>query len=478
MAEASGPSDEISVVVNADRLVPSIETTTSEHEESPVRSTRYVLVTLGAVCCQMSAGIILSGLSMFTDKIRADLWPNGELSRARVQTFFTVLLLVAIVVMPIAGRLIGRLGGRKLLFIGGTISSLGLAGLSTVHGMGGLYLFGAITGLGFGMSVNYVPIILVNTWFHKFKGLAMGVVVAGTGLGGILSSLVFSNTNPPVSEGGLGWRTSMLIGAGLYALFCLLPAWLLVVNKPADVGLPVYGETEVDRAGSDGHGLAVTGARQGLRVGEALRSGWFWMLYAMVVLLGIYYAMGQITQPFFVNQETYPGSGMTPTLVGTLMTAQMIGVLMAKPLLGILIEAIGMIKAMAILMVAHAIAGYLLGTILYPASAWIFVVIWLVGAGFAIGSLTPPLVCGMAFGQRDYAAIYGVLGSAYSLGLAVGAVLWSAIGTIGVPPDQPWRLYREAMKWCWVLSIVILGGYLLAIRGGQATQRQLHGVKE
>ncbi|WP_341729726.1 MFS transporter [Brooklawnia sp.] len=441
-----------------------------------VRSARYASVTIGAVCCQISAGVVLSGLSMFTDQIRADLWPDGELSRAHVQTYFTVLLLVAIAMMPIAGRLIGRVGGRRLLFIGGTISSLGLAGLSTAHGMAGLYLFGAITGLGFGMSVNYVPIIVVNSWFHKFKGVVMGVVVAGTGLGGIMSSLVFSNTNPPISEGGLGWRTSLLIGAGLYALFCLVPAWLLVVNKPSDLGLPVYGKpaalaTSV-KAGTD---RDVAAAVSGLRLGEALRSGWFWLLYAMVVLLGVYYAMGQITQPFFVNQQSYPGSGMTPALAGTLMTAQMIGLIMAKPLLGLLIEGIGMVKAMAILMAVHAGAGYLLGTIVYPASAWIFVVIGLVGAGFAIGSLTPPLVCGLAFGQRDYPAIYGVLGSAYSLGLAVGAVLWSAVGTIGADPDQPWQLYRGAMKWCWVLSIVVLGGYLLAIRGGQAAQRRNPG---
>ena len=340
-----------------------------------------------------------------------------------------MLLLVAIAMMPIAGRLIGRWGGRRLLLIGGTISSLGLAAMSTAQGMGGLYAFAIITGLGFGMSVNYVPVILVNSWFHKHKGVIMGVTVAGTGLGGILSSLVFTKTNQPVSEGGLGWRASMLIGAGLYAFFCLVPAWLLVVNKPSDVGLPIYGKAAV--------GVDVATVRvgevpveqvPGLRLGQALRSGWFWLLYAMVTLLGVFCAMGQITQPFFINQQTYPGSGMTPGLAGTLMTTQMVGLIMAKPVLGWLIEAIGMVKAMIILMAIHGVAGYLLGTIVYPASGWIFLVIGLVGAGFAVGSLTPPLACGLAFGQRDYASIYGVLGSAYALGLAIGSCCGASPG--------------------------------------------------
>lgn len=73
--------------------------------------------------------------------------------------------------------------------------------MSTAQGMGGLYAFAVITGLGFGM-VNYVPVILVGNWFHKHKGVIMGVTVAGTGLGGILSSLVFTNTCPAGQRGG------------------------------------------------------------------------------------------------------------------------------------------------------------------------------------------------------------------------------------------------------------------------------------
>ncbi|BEH00755.1 MFS transporter [Brooklawnia propionicigenes] len=471
MTEMSGGAGEQPVQRVSEAAVMTVRTGSNSR---PKRSPCYALVTIGAVCAQISAGIVLSGLSMFIDRIRADLWPDGQTSRAQVQSVYTVLLLVAIAMMPIAGRLIGRWGGRRLLLIGGTISSLGLAAMSTAQGMGGLYAFAIITGLGFGMSVNYVPVILVNSWFHKHKGVIMGVTVAGTGLGGILSSLVFTNTNQPVSEGGLGWRASMLIGAGLYAFFCLVPAWLLVVNKPSDVGLPIYGKAAV--------GVDVATVRvgevpveqvPGLRLGQALRSGWFWLLYAMVTLLGVFCAMGQITQPFFINQQTYPGSGMTPGLAGTLMTTQMVGLIMAKPVLGWLIEAIGMVKAMIILMAIHGVAGYLLGTIVYPASGWIFLVIGLVGAGFAVGSLTPPLACGLAFGQRDYASIYGVLGSAYALGLAIGSVLWSIAGTIAADPDQPWQLYREAMKWCWLLSIVIITGYLFAIRGGRRAQCRL-----
>lgn len=451
-------------------------TTWNETQARSRTSIRYGLVTAGAFCGQVSAGIVLSGLSMFTDSIRDDLWPGHDMSRAQVQTYFTLLLMVAIATMPIAGRQIGRVGGRRLLFIGGTIGALGLAGLSQAQGMAGLYLFGALTGAGFGTSVNFVPIVLVNNWFERRKSLVMGLVLAGTGLGGILSSIVFSNTTPPVDRGGLGWRTSMLIAAFLFAAFTLIPAALLIVNEPSDVGLPAFGQDPkpADPPSPGTHGAEHHRQMSGLRFAEALRSGWFWVLYLMVVLLGVYYAMGQITQPFFVNQQTDPGSGMTPALVGMLMSVQMIGIILAKPTLGAMIEGLGMIRAMAVLMAVHAVAGYLLGVIRYPAPSCIVIVIGLVGAGFAIGSLATPLACALAFGQRDYAAIYGVLGTGYMLGLAFGSVIWSAAGTIGADPQQPWQLYRVAMQWCWVIGVVVLVGFQAAIRGGRALQRRLH----
>lgn len=432
-------------------------------------SIRYALVTAGAICGQVSAGIVLSGLSMFTDPIRDDLWPAHDVSRAAVQSYYTVTLMVAITTMPLAGRLIGSWGGRRLLLVGGTISTLGLLALSTANGLAGLYLFAAITGAGFGISVNFVPVVLVNTWFEKRKSLVMGMVVAGTGLGGILASVVFSNLSPPVADGGLGWRATMRIAAAIFAFFALVPALVLVVNRPSDVGLARYGV----RSPSGASGARSSGQPHGLRFAEALRSGWFWLLYLALSILGVHHAMGQITQPFFMNQQTDPGSGMTPALVGMFMTIQMVGLIAAKPALGALIDVVGMIRAVVIVLLVHAFAAIALASARFPVPGYFYLVLALVGAGFAVGTVTPPLVCSMAFGQRQFAAIYGVLGTAYMLGLAFGSLLWSEAGTIGADPDQPWQLYRWAMRWCWVLSVAIVLGYWASVKGGRRLQRRL-----
>ena len=80
----------------------------------------------------------------------------------------------------------------------------------------------------------------------------------------------------------------------------------------------------------------------------------------------------------------------------------------------------------------------------------------------------------MAFGQRQFAAIFGVLGTAYMMGLAFGSVLWSEAGRISADPEQPWQLYRWAMRWCWALSVLVVAGYALSISGGRRLQDRLH----
>ena len=110
----------------------------------------------------------------------------------------------------------------------------------------------------------------------------------------------------------------------------------------------------------------------------------------------------------------------------------------------------------------------------FHAPAYTYLVIALVGAGFAVGTVTPPLVCSMAFGQRQFAAIFGVLGTAYMMGLAFGSVLWSEAGRISADPEQPWQLYRWAMRWCWALSVLVVAGYALSISGGRRLQDRLH----
>ncbi len=77
------------------------------------------LVAAGAVWTMIASAIHLTGLSIMTPFVTEQL--GFEIGP--YQVFYSLLSLATVATMPLAGRLIGRLGARKLLVIGGIIAA-------------------------------------------------------------------------------------------------------------------------------------------------------------------------------------------------------------------------------------------------------------------------------------------------------------------------------------------------------------------
>ncbi len=98
-----------------------------------------------------------------------------------------------------------KCGPRLTIFLGGFLLGLGIFLTSRLTSIGQLYLFfGFMAGMGMGAA--YVPpMVVVTRWVVKRRGLALGIVAAGTGLG----ATIF----PPLSRYLIftyNWRTATL----------------------------------------------------------------------------------------------------------------------------------------------------------------------------------------------------------------------------------------------------------------------------
>jgi MFS family permease len=104
------------------------------------------------------------------------------------------------------GKLADAYGNSKTIFIGGVLISAGffLASFSTE--LWQLYLTqGVITGAGY--SFTYIPAVaVVGPWFKKYRALALGIAVAGSGLGQFVISVVTGTLLERFS-----WRTTLKI---------------------------------------------------------------------------------------------------------------------------------------------------------------------------------------------------------------------------------------------------------------------------
>ncbi len=140
-------------------------------------------VVFGAILIQLCLGAIYAW-SVFTPILKEAGWTN-----AQAQYVFSAGLASFAVVMVVAGRLMPKVGPRKLALAGGIVLGIGyvLAG-AIGDGLGFWSTFlgvGIIGGSGIGLAY-VVPIAVGIRWFPDKKGMITGLAVAGFGFGATL----------------------------------------------------------------------------------------------------------------------------------------------------------------------------------------------------------------------------------------------------------------------------------------------------
>jgi predicted MFS family arabinose efflux permease len=160
------------------------------------------------------------------------------------------------------GTLSDRVGTGRVVAAGAGLLGVAMLLSSRVAAAWQLYLAFGVLGAA-GSSAFYVPLSATATrWFAARRGLALGLVSAGMGLGIMVI--------PPLARAGitaLGWRaTFALFGVLTWAV--ALVAVRRLYDRPADLGLQEYGA-----------GTATTRPEApGMQAGEALRHPAFWLI--------------------------------------------------------------------------------------------------------------------------------------------------------------------------------------------------------
>jgi len=140
------------------------------------------MVVFGAILIQLALGNLYAW-SVFTSDLVQEGW-----TKAQTQVVFSVGVAVFAIVMVIAGRMMPKLGPRKLTLLSGIGLGLGyiLAGLFGAENYITTLIFVGIVG-GAGIGFGYVvPIAVSMRWYPDKKGLITGLAVAGFGFGATL----------------------------------------------------------------------------------------------------------------------------------------------------------------------------------------------------------------------------------------------------------------------------------------------------
>lgn len=155
--------------------------------------------------------------------------------RADGGSIINSLLFTYICIAPITGYVTDRLGARPVITCCLVLLGCGVSLMGTVHSLWASCLFFGIVGLG--ATGLWGPVItLVQRWFafHR-RGLALGILSTGYGLGFATTGIVF----PPIFE-YFNWRYAWFF-LGVMALLMAIVNGIFLRNDPQNIGLQPWG---------------------------------------------------------------------------------------------------------------------------------------------------------------------------------------------------------------------------------------------
>ncbi len=242
------------------------------------------IVAAGCIMQSLNQGLLGQGFTIYFLPLQAEFgW-----SRALLATAYSFSHVESGVLGPLEGWLADRLGPRRIVLIGVLLLGAGFIFLSRVHSI--VAFFGAFVLIWSGSSLaGFVPLaVAVLNWFVKKRSLALGIAMAGSGVGGFFV---------PVVAWGLtthGWRSTAL-ASGFVIWLVAVPMSLLLRHKPEQYGYLPDGEPPASSKGKVQEHLAASAAPKAeaesddsFSAKEALRTPAFWLIsagHASAVLL-------------------------------------------------------------------------------------------------------------------------------------------------------------------------------------------------
>jgi predicted MFS family arabinose efflux permease len=196
------------------------------------------IVATFAITQTIGYGTLYYAFAVFLTPMAADL----HASTTAVTGAFTASILAgALLAVPI-GRWLDRHGGRALMTAGSLAGTLLLIAWANVDTLGQLYLVQIGIGIAATASLYEAAMAVIVTWFPGDR--RSGAILAVTIVAGFASSIFLPLTGWLTSAHG--WRTTLLILAGIQALTVPLHAW--AIRSPPSIAASPDNTTAVRAA--------------------------------------------------------------------------------------------------------------------------------------------------------------------------------------------------------------------------------------
>ncbi|MBV9153343.1 MAG: MFS transporter [Alphaproteobacteria bacterium] len=355
-------------------------------------------IVFATVCGLIVGGgaVNVFAFGVFLKPITADL----GIGRAMFSSALTIHATLAALACPLIGWLVDRWGARRVMIPGLLVYAGATACYALIQAspFAITYLIFALTGIvgGVGTPIPYAAVI--TQWFDRQRGLALGIGIAGVGLGVALIPQLAA-----ALIAAFNWRTAYLGLAIAILVIAFVPVALFLREPP-------------EAARANGGSAA---ALPGVDARAAFRSGLFWAL-AVAFFLDVIAINGTLTH--IVALMTDRGIALqaaTATLSGV-----GIALILGRILSGWCLDRLwGPYVAVAFFvlpMIGIALlASGATGVVPYAGA---------IALGLGIGAEVDLMAffTSRYFGARNYAKIYGTMFGIFAFGVGIGPALSGA----------------------------------------------------
>jgi MFS family permease len=372
------------------------------------------IVAATSVVIFFGTGIGFYSFGVFVKPLEAEFgW-----SRTAISGTIAVWALVYGFTGPVIGALFHKYGARVVIAGSALLCGVCWILLGRLTDISHLFILMFFSGIGTA-GITLIPNqTLISNWFAKYRGRAMGIMMVGIGLGGLML--------PPFANWlitSYSFRTSFMVLG--FLLLGVIPLVLLVIRtKPADLGLQPDG---VGTEAGEGHSQKpMSRYARGFEVKEAIKTSSFWLIFGAFALL------------------IFGESGLTVHLVALLddagLSSQSAATYWA---IAVGVSAAGRLgfgwlsdhaNPKNLIAFTHGLHGVGVATLLIfflyldmhtPAVLLPFAIIYGLSLGGA--AVLMPVVVGRCFGLLNFSKILGLLMSGFALGVVGGPLLAGAL---------------------------------------------------
>lgn len=329
-------------------------------------------------------------------------------SRSGISFAFCVNMVVLSVSLIVVGRLYDRFGPKWIIILSSLLICVGYLITSRIQNFGQfLVSYGLLAAMGSaGTGIPLVSMI-VSKWFVKWRGMAIGLAMAGSSIGSffivpLLSSAVAS----------FGWRSCFVFLGLVLPVFNILIALTILRGDPRQIGAMPFGAVRPETTPVAGSATVAEDTLPSLGLKAAARTRSFWLFAVTMVLCG---SGDYLVTTHFINFAT--DQGVSPLTAGNMMgwfgLLSMAGVLLVSP-------AADRFGSRAPILLTFLLRALLLIFILFSTSVvsmYIFTLLF----GFTLMITAPltPMLLGRLYGFGKIGILTGAINTVHFLGAGV-----------------------------------------------------------